>query len=48
MRLRSGAQHRLTAIGMFSSQVPFSRFVRVARSLRRVKPDGWTATASDV
>ena len=39
MRLHTGPNHRLTAIGMLSSEVSFARFVRVARSLRRVKPD---------
>jgi hypothetical protein len=39
MRLRTGKQHRLTGIGLESSNISFRQFVRVARSLRRVKPD---------
>lgn len=36
LRLRSGAEHRLTAIGLQSSNVSFESFVRMARSLRRI------------
>jgi hypothetical protein len=45
MRLRSGAKHRLTAIGLFSSHVSFESFVRMARSLRRVGATGTVSLA---
>jgi hypothetical protein len=37
LRLRTGAKHRLTAIGLQSSHVSFNAFVRMARSLRPVR-----------
>lgn len=39
LHLRAGKQHRRTSVFLDSSDVSFRRFVRVARSLRRVKPD---------
>jgi hypothetical protein len=48
MRVRSGKRHRLTSIEMLSSHVPFARFVRAARSLRRVKPDETTPPPATV
>ncbi len=39
MRVRTGKKHRLTGIDLESSNISFHQFVRVARSLRRVKPD---------
>ena len=38
LRVRSGEHHRLTAIGLESNHVSFAAFVRMARSLRRVRP----------
>jgi hypothetical protein len=39
MHLGSGKKDRLTGVDLESSNVSFRKFVRVARSLRRVKPD---------
>jgi len=38
LRVRTGPARRLTAIGMIASPMSFKRFLRAARSLRRVKP----------
>jgi hypothetical protein len=46
LRIRSGKHHRLTAIGLESNNVPFRAFVRMARSLRRVKPVETTPPAT--
>ena len=42
LRVRTGAKHRLTAIGLQSSNVSFNAFVRMARSQRGAGRDRHT------